>query len=162
MDYPDAPAWAAALEASAWGVAMRESAFLYPLANVLHVLGLVLLIGPILVLDLRLLGVGRGIALAPAYALMSGLSRAGVALMLLTGLSLFAADARPLAGNAVLWLKWGLIALGLANAALFQARWRARLATWDADPPAAGRAQAAASLALWLAVAVCGRLLAYL
>jgi hypothetical protein len=162
MEYPDAPAWAAALEASAWGVAMRDSSFLYPLANVLHVLGLILLIGPILVLDLRLLGVGRGIALPPAYTLLSGFSRAGVALMLLTGFSLFAADARPLSGSTVLWVKWGLIAVGLANAVWFQVRWRARLATWDADPPAAGRVQAAASLALWLAVAVCGRLLAYL
>jgi hypothetical protein len=162
MEHAAAPAWAAAIEASALGAAMRESVFLYPLANVLHVLGLVFLIGPILVLDLRLLGVGRGFALAPAATLLSGISRGGVLIMLITGFSLFAADARPLSTNVVLWIKWALIAGGLANAILFQARWRGKFATWDAAPPAAGRTQAAASIALWLAVAACGRLMAYL
>jgi hypothetical protein len=90
------------------------------------------------------------------------MSRWGLVVMLITGFSLFAADARPLSGHFLLWIKWGLIAAGLANALVFQARWSGKFDTWDAAPPAAGRAQAAASLGLWLAVAVCGRLLAYL
>jgi hypothetical protein len=162
VDHAGAPAWAAAIEASALGVAMRDSSFLYPLANILHVLGLALLIGPILVLDLRLLGVARAITLAPAARLLSGLSRCGVVVMLVTGFALFAADARPLSTNTVLWIKWGLIAAGIANAMLFQWRWSSRFDGWDAAPPAVGRLHAAASLTLWFAVAICGRLLAYL
>ena len=57
--YADAPAWAAALEASRLGVMMRGSFVLYPLANLGHVLGLILFVGALVVLDLRLLGAWR-------------------------------------------------------------------------------------------------------
>jgi len=162
MEVSAAPAWAAALEASGFGDAMRDSLYLYPLANLIHILGFILLIGPILVLDLRLLGVGRGIAIPAAAPLLSRLSASGLVLMLFSGFCLFTPDARPLAANDMMWQKWSLIALGVANALAFQAIWTKRYATWDEAPPAIGRAQAAASIALWLAVATFGRLLAYL
>lgn len=47
MEVSAAPAWAAALEASGFGDAMRNSLYLYPLANLIHILGFILLIGPI-------------------------------------------------------------------------------------------------------------------
>jgi hypothetical protein len=59
----EAAQFAAALEGSALGVMMRESDWLYPVANLMHLLGLVLLLGAMLFLDLRLLGLARHVPL---------------------------------------------------------------------------------------------------
>ena len=56
----------AALEVSWLGVAMRDHPFLYPVVNVVHLLGLVLIVGPIGLLDLRLLGFARQVPLPPS------------------------------------------------------------------------------------------------
>lgn len=142
-----AAALAAALEDSAFGVLMRESAWLYPGVNLLHLLGLVLLLGAMLFLDLRLLGVARWLPLAPLYRWLSGFA-------------LFAADAGPLAANPLLRLKLALVLLGAGNALLFRL-WQAPRLRRDAALPATLRLQAVLSLGLWLAVMAAGRLLAY-
>ena len=59
MEHPfatGAPEWAIALEASSFAFAIRNSTWIYPLANLAHILGLAFLVGPIIVLDLRLAG----------------------------------------------------------------------------------------------------------
>jgi hypothetical protein len=155
------PAWAAALEASPLGVLMRESAFLYPLANISHIVGLVLFAGSILLLDLRLLGFARAL---PAVAVARALTPVvipGLLLMVVSGTLLFSADARPLWNNAVVQVKAALIAAGLVNALAFRLLWHHRLAGWDAAAPALGRVQAGLSFLIWLAVAVCGRFIGY-
>ncbi len=155
------PGWAAALEASGLGVLMRESAVLYPLANIAHILGLVLFAGSILLLDLRLLGSARSLpALAVARAL-TPLMLFGLAVQIASGVLLFSADARPLWNNPVMQVKAALIVLGLANALVFRALWNRRLADWDASAPAIARAQAGLSLLTWLGVAICGRFAGY-
>jgi hypothetical protein len=155
------PAWAAALEASAYGVAMRESYFLYPLANLLHLLGLVLLVGSAMVMDLRLLGVGRTVPLGPTVRLLMVPAAVGLVIMAGSGLSMFAADAGPLTGSAVFQVKMALLAAAVLNALLFRALWHRRLALWRDGAPTVPMVQAALSLALWLAVGTSGRLIAY-
>ena len=155
------PGWAVALETSGLGEAMRQSAWFYPTANLLHLLGLVLLVGAILPLDLRLLGVGRAVPAAALSRLLTPLAAAGLLLLLGTGFLLFAADAGPLADHPMLLRKWALITLGIANALLFRALWNRRLDAWDRHAPAFGRAQAALSVAIWLSAAAAGRLIAY-
>ncbi len=161
MEHGDAPAWAAALESSALGALMRESFMFYPLANVLHIIGVTLLIGGIGVFDLRLLGAGRGIAIPAASRLLTPIAVAGLLLMLASGTALFSADARAVIENPVFRIKLALILFGVSNALLFRLLWQRRLAAWDSDPPALGRAQSALSLAGWFGVAICGRLIAY-
>jgi hypothetical protein len=161
MEHGDAPAWASALEASALGALMRDSYWLYPTANVLHLAGLVLLVGAIGVLDLRLLGAGRAIPVAAASRLLTPIAVAGVVVMAVSGTALFSADARAVSTNPVFQIKMILLAAGLANALLFRLFWRRHLAAWDRDPPALGRLQSGLSLAGWLGVAACGRLIAY-
>ena len=162
MDAAHAPAWALALENSALGAFVRDSFVLYPIANVGHILGLIFFVGSIALLDLRLLGFGRRWVAADAAArALTPIALAGLALQLASGFTLFSADAAHLWVNPVLKLKATLLALGLANAIAFRLLWQARLATWDESAPAVARAQAAASLAGWLAVAACGRLIAY-
>ena len=156
------PAWAVALEQSGLGEAMRTSALLYPLANVLHVLAVCAVVAPIVLADLRLLGSGRRFPLRPTVGLLSAVAAGGLALAILTGVALFAADAGPLATNPLMIAKFVLLGIGIANAVLFRVLWRSRLEDWDLVPPALGRLQAALSAGVWITVPVAGRLIAYL
>lgn len=137
------PAWAAALEASGLGRAMRQSAFLYPTVETLHILGFALLVGAIAAYDLRLIA-GRE---PPAIA--QRVAAAGLALAAPAGFLLFATEATAYFHNSVFLAKLGLIALALGNLALFHLRWTP------------GRIAGAASLALWVGALGCGRLIAY-
>jgi len=156
-----APGWAAAIEASALGAFMRGASAAYPLANLGHLLGLVLLVGSVLLLDLRLLGAGRRLAAEAVSQAVTPTMLAGGGLLVVTGGLLFAADARSLVVNPAFLWKLGLLAAGCANAVLFRALWSGALGDWDAAAPRAARVQVAASLALWLTVAALGRLIAY-
>jgi hypothetical protein len=158
-----APEWAAAIEASAVGTFMRQSIAAYPAANLAHLLGLVLLVGPIALFDLRVLGLGRRhLGADAASRLLTPFAVAGLVVLATSGALMFSADAASLSGSAILAAKLCFVAAGLANAALFRVLWRRRLPVWDSEGPWIARAQAAGSLALWLAAASCGRLIAYL
>jgi hypothetical protein len=157
------PLWAVALQDSSLGMAIRHSLWLYPLGNVLQVLGVACLVGSIVALGFRFLGFARRYVSAEgASQLLTPFAIAGFLMLVPGGLIIFIADAGPLAANSLMQLKMFLVVLGLANALLFRGRWSGRLATWDADPPGAGRAQVVASIAIWLAVPTLGRLIAYL
>lgn len=154
--------WAIALESSGVGEWMRSSGWAYPAVNLLHVAGLILLVGSMLLLDLRLLGTGRSaISLPAATSLLTPFAVAGLFLMLTSGFLLFAADAAPLLDNPLFLPKLALIALGIANALLFRALWRSAVEAAPGVLPGAARLQAVASLAIWVAAAALGRLLAY-
>lgn len=154
-------ALASALEASALGIAMRESTFLYPLVNVVHLVGLVLIVGAISLLDLRLLGLARQVPVAAIYPILTRIAGIGIFVQLASGFMLFASDATALLRNDAFLLKMLLFAAALANAATFRLLWRGRTADWDSSPPAAGLVQAALSLLLWLSIGILGRLIAY-
>ena len=160
-----APDWflaqAMVLEASPLGAAMRESTFLYPLVNVVHLAGLVLIVGAIALLDLRLLGLARRVQLAAVYPLLTRIAAAGIVVQVASGFLLFASDATALLRNNAFLLKMLLFAGALANAVLFRLLWRGRIPTWDDSAPLPGRLQSGLSLLLWTAIGVLGRLIAY-
>ncbi len=157
------PLWAVALQSSGLGEAIRHSVWIYPFGNVLHVVGVALLVGAIVALDLRLLGFARGhVSAEGASRLLTPVAIAGILLLVPGGLILFIADAGPLAANGLMQFKMLLIVAGLANAWLFRRRWRGKLADWDGHRPGAARAQLVLSLVIWLAVPTVGRLIAYL
>ena len=149
----------AALQASSFGAWARGPAYAW--LNVLHLLGLVLLVGGIGILDLRLCGLGRALPVAPLARFLTPLALAGLAVAIPTGFGLFSADAVSLAASNTFRWKLALIGLGLANAAAFRLAWQKQLEGWDERPSVAGRAVAAASLANWLAVGTLGRMIAY-
>lgn len=157
------PIWAAALQDSALGLGIRQSAWIYPFGNVIHVLGLALFAGSVVALDLRLLGLGhRIINVKQATTFLTPFIVAGLALLIPGGLILFIADAGPLAGNPLFVAKIVLVAIGLANAALFWKLWYPGMKNWDRHKPGWGWLQCVISLAIWIAVPVIGRLIAYL
>jgi hypothetical protein len=157
------PLWAVALQNSGLGVAIRHSTWIYPLGNVLHVLGVALFVGSIVTLDLRLLGFGRQYVSAQgASKLLTPVAVIGLLLLVPGGLIIFIADAGPMAANSLLQIKLALIAAGLVNALVFRSYWNPKLGDWDARAPGGGMAQTLLSLAIWLAVPTLGRLIAYL
>ena len=155
------PAWVALLEQTPLGEWMRVSWYAYPLINVIHLVGLILLVGSMILLDLRLLGALRQLTVSTASVLFTPPAVAGLLLMLASGFLLFAADASALIANPLFPYKILLVGLGIANALLFRALWSDRLSSWDQGAPFAGRAQALASLLTWIAAGILGRLLAY-
>jgi hypothetical protein len=152
-----------AIEASAVGQAMRQWLWLYPAVEVVHIAGIALLVGSILILDLRLLGFSRALPVRRLAAHILPWSAASFALIVPSGLAMFVAHAGELMANPVFPVKICLILLAGANAGVFHAGVFRRAAQWDVDvmPPIAARAAAGVSLLLWVSVIACGRLLAY-
>jgi len=130
---------------------------IYPIANTAHVIGAIMVVGAIGILDLRVLGYGRDLPTHRLSSALTPIAVAGLALMVISGVLLFVADARALAGSPIFLTKLGLIALAGLNALAFRVGWR-RL---DDHPPVSARLLAGLSLALWLAVVIAGRLIAY-
>lgn len=157
----DPAALAAALEASPLGAWMRGSDWAYPVANLVHLAGLILLIGNLLLLDLRLLGAGRQFPLPAVSSVLTPLAIIGLVLMLASGVLMFAADAAPLLASELMRWKLVLVGLGIANALLFRRFQERRLDDWDRAPPLSGRIQALLSIGCWLVTATLGRLIAY-
>jgi hypothetical protein len=134
-----------------------RDALAYPLANVAHVLGAVMLVGSIGIVDLRLLGAFRALPEREVVKSLSPLGVGGLLLMLASGLVLFAADATALATSPVFRWKLVLIALATLNALAFRSLW----ARHGARITPGLRLMALASLVMWLAVLVLGRWIAY-
>ena len=145
-----------AIEFSSFGQMVRSSIWIYPVANILHVLGAALLLGSIVVFDVYLLQGRYGVAAGIAPVALS-IAAFGVVLQLLSGLVLFSAEATALARNPIFLVKMALIVAALANVAFYHARNRA--GAGDA-PPGAGL-QALVSAGLWLSAVVAGRSIAY-
>jgi len=161
---PTGPGWLVALETSPLGDALRQSLWLYPLVEVLHILGLALLVGAIVAFDLRLLGARAPLLPADALSrLLLPIAVTGFALTIPTGVLLFTAEATALVGNPAFLAKMALLVLALANIAVFHNRTGHRMASWSlADrPPRAARVAGAASLTLWVGILALGRLIAY-
>lgn len=159
----DAPQFLIDLEQSPLAAAIRQSVWGYPAANVGHILALTLFAGAVAAMDARLLG---AFAAAPPASVVRPARRAaavGLLLMVLTGSVLFLAEASHVAMNRVFQIKAALIALGTINALLTARVLRDVLDDAPAFTPLPNRVRAAAalSLAIWLSVAACGRLIAY-
>jgi hypothetical protein len=144
---------------SAWPGAelLRADATLYLLVNAAHILGIALLVGAIVPLDLALLGGLRQPALAVLAPFASRVAAAGLALAALTGATLLSVRPAEYLANPAFLAKSALLALALANIALQHAGpgWRRVRA---GEPPSAGvRAVALLSAVLWPSVLVAGR-----
>lgn len=145
-----------ALEATDVAQYFRRARWGYALLNAGHILGIALLLGAVLPLDLRLAGIAwRRTPLAVAERLLRPAAAAGLVLAIATGFLLFASNAREYAATSLFQLKMAIVALGVAHA-LFHVRGFAHLG------PGRRRLAGLASAALWIAALVCGRFLGFL
>ncbi|MEP7304367.1 MAG: DUF6644 family protein [Acidobacteriota bacterium] len=138
--------------------------WLWPLCETLHFIGMAMLIGIVGLLDLRMLGLLKGLPLRPLQRLLPW-GVAGFVINLLTGITFYSGDPFQYIDNNVFWLKMGFIALAGVNVLLFYATGlsdRVNQVGAGERVPGAARAVAAASLLLWLGVIYWGRMLPFL
>jgi len=135
--------------------ALRASAWAYPALEVVHILGIALLLGNLVLLELRVFGRGAALPVAELARLSLGLALAGFGLAAASGLLMFATQAAELLANRAFTLKMVLLLAAGCNAGWFHGR--GSLARLDA----VAKAQMLASTALWLAIVTCGRWIAY-
>ena len=152
-----------AIEGMPLAVAMRHELWLYPMVEIVHIAGFVVLVGTIVVLDLRLLGLGRTLSVRALTRHVVPWSAGAFLLIVPTGLLMFTAHASDFLTNRAFQLKLLLILCAATNAAVFHMSAYRSVDAWDrnASPPAGARLHAALSLTLWFSVIACGRLLAY-
>ncbi|MEO3868579.1 hypothetical protein ABGB18_07105 [Nonomuraea sp. B12E4] len=148
-----------------WGAEfVRVTPWVYSSLEVVHLLGLALLVGPAVLFDLRLLGAGRqAVSVVAAARHLLPVARAGFAAAALSGVVMFAAGAREVAGTGAAPVKLALLVIAGINIALFHRGVYRRVSAWDGArrTPAAARTAGAVSLVTWTGVVACGRLIAY-
>jgi uncharacterized membrane protein len=158
-----AMAW---LEASPLAEMLRGlGVWTYGIINLAHILGISVLFGAIVVLDLRLIGAWRSIPAAsiakPAVPLAAG----GFLLAATSGTMMLTFNTTEYHGNPFFYIKFPVVLLGLVNVALVSRlpAWRRARAGQTAEP--ADRmvlaVAGAASLLIWLTVIACGRMIGY-
>ncbi len=153
------------LQASPLGHFMRDTGpWTYAIVNLGHILGIALLFGSVVILDLRLIGLRRTTPLAPLADAAAPVAAVGFALAATTGLGLLATKATEYIGNPFLYVKFPAIALGLVNAIVLNRSraWRARRIR-ELSPRETRQLaiMGAASLVCWLTAISAGRMIAY-
>jgi hypothetical protein len=153
-----------ALQDAALIGALRRSHWVYPIVNTGHVVGLALLFGAIVPLDLRLIGLWPTVSIGSLARMLLPVAVAGLALAVLTGALLFAVSAVKYAGVTLFQVKLVLILGALANALLLH-----RSLAWATHRGGdlrgtTPRLQLAGILSIgcWLAAIFAGRMLGYL
>jgi len=147
------------LQGSEFATWMLESSYGYPVALTFHSMGLAIVVGLLLVLDLRVLGVARGIPL-PALRPVLRIVWAAFCINALTGLMIFISDAVRYFESSSFRLKLLAVAIAMALVTPVARQLRAGVPA-DGRLPASVRACALASIVLWLGAIVSGRLMAY-
>ena len=139
--------------------AIRRSTWMFPAIEVLHLAGIALVFGPILIADLTLLGATRTPALKNAISSILAAARFGIVLAASSGALLFISDPLEFWNNAAFRLKLAAFALAIVNALLFQRYFAGQQGTIFGR--LFGKFLLGASIALWSAVLVLGRAIAY-
>ncbi|MBX9457705.1 MAG: DUF2214 domain-containing protein [Rhizobium sp.] len=136
---------------------LRRNVTAYVFVNAAHILGISLLLGAILPLDLRLMGIIRVGTLSELVPLLMRVAATGLALASLTGLMLFSVKPAEYAGNPAFLIKMGLLALGMINVAALHRNVNWPMAKRGATPSVTLRLLAGLSFATWLAALLAGR-----
>ena len=129
--------------------------FAYPALEVMHIVGIALLVGNLVLFELRVWGFGTELPVQALARLALRLSLVGFGLIGASGLMMFAGQPTDLLANRVFVVKMGLVMLAGLNATWFHARGSLQLLDRGA------RVQTVVSMGLWLAVIICGRWIAY-
>ncbi len=146
-----------ALQNSELPTTLRLSNYTYPLVNAAHIASIGLLFGSIIVLDLRLLGLWPSVPAQMLSRVLLPVATVGLISALLTGGLLFSVHAVKYAGLSVFQLKILLITLAIINALLFIGP----LAKRHGGSSGYVRLSAALSILFWIAIILCGRMIAY-
>lgn len=156
--------WCQWLQDTRWATAIRESAWLFPVIEGSHILALTFSVGIVVLFDLRLLRLAllrerASVVMAEVAPWMLS----GFAVMFVTGVLLFAAQAEKAYVNPFFLAKMLFLVAAGINAAYYQVKYFPHMAEWDLSPgvPFGVRVVATLSLVFWVAVIALGRTMAY-
>ena len=150
------------LEATSFGDWARSSLLGYPLLIGAHAIGMSIMVGLALALDMRVLGLFKDIPYTALNRFL-GIAWAGFAINFLSGTGLFAMQATTYITDGTFLLKMALVFAGVITAGLLQSAANRSSASWSSSAaPGAIRVVAVVSVVCWVGATVTGRLIAYL
>jgi hypothetical protein len=135
--------------------ALRSNAWAYPALEAVHIVGIALLLGNLVALEMRVFGRAAVLPVAAMARLSLSIAAGGFALAATSGSLMFATQPAELLANQAFLIKMGLLVAAGFNAAWFHLRGSLR------KLDAMARVQMLLSTAIWLAVVFCGRWIAY-
>jgi hypothetical protein len=148
-----------------WSIAaqLRGSTWAYPLVNAAHIVGIALLFGAIVPLDLRLAGFWQGVPVAPLRRALVPMAVLGLCLAITAGTLLFIAKAPDYAASGLFQAKMAVVVLALINATALRLApaWRAKDDTAGSIAGLWPQLAGIASIVLWLTAILLGRLVGY-
>lgn len=154
------------IENSPLGAGVRNSIWIFPVVESIHILAIVLLFFTAAMIDLRLLGTGflrRRPVAEVARQLTPWMWRA-IALLILTGIALFSSEAASKCyASKAFYVKMALLAIAIVNAAISGALIRKHAEQWESrrSAPFGAKTLAMVSLVAWVGVVFAGRGIAY-
>ncbi|MGI9221045.1 MAG: DUF6152 family protein [Woeseiaceae bacterium] len=150
------------LEMSGLSTWVAESLYGYPIVLGLHAIGLAIVVGLLIFVDLRLLGYLSDIRLSSLLGPMK-LAWIGFTVNALSGFALFSSQATYIIYSTPFLIKIGMVILGAVIAYYIQRQTAKNVDSWEADSvPSSIKAVAAISLVCWMGAIIAGRLIAYL
>jgi len=152
------------LDQSSVGTAIRQSLWLFPAIETIHLLGMAALVGTITILDLRLLGwCMRREPISRLSARLIPWAWLGFLAQVVTGLLLFSSEAVKIYGNPAFRLKMLLLLLAGIQALIFQTVVSRRLPSWDQREtlPFAAKIMGFSSILLWVGIVSAGRFIGF-
>lgn len=141
---------------------ISDTYWLWPILEITHFIGLSLLLGGLIVIDLRMAGYFRKFSLTATHQLIP-LVLIGFGLNLVTGILFFYGDPGRYSINISFQIKMVLVLLAGLNALFYYWKLHPAIPGWapDADTPPLAKAVAWVSLGVWFGVLLCGRLIPY-
>jgi hypothetical protein len=152
------------IDGTVFSTAIRESIWVFPIIETVHLLGIAVSAGTILFVDLRLLGIGmKRERLSDVLEQLQPWTLSAFLVMTVTGALLFVSEAVKCYHSVFFQIKVCMLALAAVNAALFHYKVYPGVEVWDHLPAVPGRARfaGALSLALWIGIIAMGRAIAY-
>lgn len=157
--------WLAALEGTGLAQALRHSVWVYPLVNAAHLLGVALLLGAIVPLDLRLLGAWPSVPVSPLWRVLTQTATVGLLLAVTFGALLFITRASEYVASGLFLTKMLVVAAATVNAValrvIVEQSELSRLGMTRGKLPAHVRIAGGVSLSAWLTALILGRLVGY-
>src|SRR3984885_393172 len=146
------------------GTAIRESLWLFPIIETLHIFGIISLVGGTSILDLRLMGLTfRDEPVSRLAKRFLPWAWFGFIVQVVTGILMFASEASKMNTNWAFQVKMLLILTAGINAVVFHFLAYQSVDKWDKDPvaPMSARLAGSASILLWFGIVAMGRWIAY-
>jgi hypothetical protein len=148
------------LEKEPLGAWVRESEWGYPIVLCAHAVGMAIVVGCILMINARVLGYGRSIAIMQLSGLVN-VAWIGFAINAVSGLLLYFGNARRLTETTAFQVKAVLLVLGGAMVWLLWRRLKAEPVEASADASNRLKLIAALSTLAWIGVILAGRTIGY-